>query len=45
MLVGRLRSKIEENPRAPALIRTQRGVGYVLTAEVETALRAPASAS
>ena len=45
VLVGRLRSKIEENPRAPALIRTQRGVGYVLTAEVETAPRAPASAS
>lgn len=44
VLVGRLRSKIEENPRVPALIRTQRGVGYVLTAEVETAPRAPAPA-
>ncbi|SFJ09000.1 response regulator transcription factor [Albimonas pacifica] len=43
VLVGRLRSKIEENPRAPALIRTQRGVGYVLTAEVETAPRAAAA--
>lgn len=42
VLVGRLRSKIEENPKAPVLIRTQRGVGYVLTAEVETLPRAAA---
>ncbi len=39
VLVGRLRSKIEANPRAPALIRTQRGVGYVLVADVRTAPR------
>lgn len=35
VLVGRLRSKIEDNPRDPALIRTERGVGYVLAASVK----------
>ena len=30
----RLRRKVEEDPRAPRLIRTERGVGYVLDAEV-----------
>lgn len=34
MLVGRLRSKIEENPRSPRLLRTERGVGYVFAADV-----------
>ncbi|MEM8570213.1 MAG: response regulator transcription factor [Pseudomonadota bacterium] len=34
MLVGRLRSKIEKNPKQPELLRTQRGVGYVFAAEV-----------
>jgi len=35
MLVGRLRSKIEDAPKDPALIRTARGVGYVLACPVE----------
>ncbi|MGY6548172.1 MAG: response regulator transcription factor [Roseinatronobacter sp.] len=30
MLIGRLRSKIEDNPKDPTLIRTARGLGYVL---------------
>ncbi len=33
-LVGRLRKKIEPDPDQPRLIKTVRGVGYVLTAEV-----------
>ncbi len=36
MLIGRLRSKIEDNPKDPALIRTARGIGYVLSCRVET---------
>ncbi|MFV2034166.1 MAG: response regulator transcription factor [Halocynthiibacter sp.] len=35
VLVGRLRSKIEPNPKAPQIIRTERGVGYVLACEVQ----------
>ncbi|SDW68201.1 response regulator transcription factor [Roseicitreum antarcticum] len=35
MLVGRLRGKIEETPKEPALIRTARGVGYVLACSVK----------
>ncbi len=31
VLVGRLRRKIEENPKAPRLITTVHGVGYVFT--------------
>lgn len=34
--VLRLRRKLETNPSAPRLIRTQRGYGYVLTVPVET---------
>lgn len=34
--VGRLRSKIEENPKRPKMLRTQRGVGYVFAVDVET---------
>lgn len=35
VLVGRLRAKIEENPKEPALIRTARGIGYVLAVPVQ----------
>lgn len=33
--VGRLRKKIEENPKSPELIKTVRGVGYIFTPKVE----------
>jgi len=33
--VGRLRRKMEADPRAPTLIVTERGAGYVFKAEVE----------
>jgi two-component system, OmpR family, response regulator len=36
VLVLRLRRKIEPNPSKPALIRTERGAGYVFDADVET---------
>jgi DNA-binding response OmpR family regulator len=39
VLVGRLRSKIEKNPKKPELIKTVRGTGYVLAATVERAER------
>jgi two-component system, OmpR family, response regulator len=35
VLVGRLRKKIEADPKLPKLIVTERGAGYVLKAEVE----------
>jgi two-component system OmpR family response regulator len=34
VLVGRLRSKIEANPKDPTMLRTERGVGYVLAVDV-----------
>jgi two-component system OmpR family response regulator len=34
VLVGRLRSKIEVNPKTPELLRTERGVGYVFAVDV-----------
>ncbi|WP_041794866.1 response regulator [Pararhodospirillum photometricum] len=34
VLILRLRRKIESNPQAPTLIRTERGVGYVFDVEV-----------
>jgi two-component system, OmpR family, response regulator len=40
VLIGRLRSKIEVNPKEPAVIRTVRGGGYVFSAAV-TAVEAP----
>lgn len=36
MLIGRLRSKIEDNPKDPVLIRTARGIGYALACQVES---------
>ncbi|WP_116132713.1 response regulator [Tropicimonas sp. IMCC34043] len=35
VLILRLRRKIEPNPRAPQIIRTERGAGYVLDADVK----------
>ena len=35
VLVGKLRQKIETNPKNPSLIKTERGVGYLLSADVE----------
>ncbi|WGW06005.1 response regulator transcription factor [Tropicibacter oceani] len=34
VLVGRLRSKIEADPKTPEMIRTERGVGYVFAVDV-----------
>jgi DNA-binding response OmpR family regulator len=36
VLVGRLRRKIESDPKKPALIVTERGAGYVFRSDVET---------
>jgi two-component system, OmpR family, response regulator len=36
VLVGRLRAKIEKDPKNPDMLRTERGVGYVLAADVVT---------
>ncbi len=34
VLVGRLRSKIEANPKDPRILKTERGVGYVFAVDV-----------
>ena len=34
--VGRLRTKIENNPKKPEMLRTQRGIGYVFAVDVVT---------
>ena len=39
MLVRRLRQKIENDPRRPALIKTIRGIGYLLATEVSRSAR------
>lgn len=36
VLVGRLRSKIEQTPKDPRMLRTERGTGYVFAVDVET---------
>ncbi len=36
VLVGRLRAKIEANPKHPEMLRTERGVGYVFAVDVAT---------
>lgn len=36
VLVGRLRSKIEANPKDPQILKTERGVGYVFAVDVTT---------
>ena len=35
VLIGKLRKKIEEDPKNPTLIKTIRGVGYKFTARVK----------
>jgi len=35
VLVGRLRGKIEDNPKSPKMLRTERGLGYVFAVDVE----------
>ncbi len=35
VLVGKLRQKIETDPKSPSLIKTERGVGYLFSADVE----------
>lgn len=35
VLVGKLRQKIETDPKSPSLIKTERGVGYLLAADAE----------
>ncbi len=35
VLVGRLRHKIEANPKDPSILKTERGVGYVFAADVD----------
>jgi DNA-binding response OmpR family regulator len=39
VLVGKLRRKLESDPHAPRLIKTVRGVGYILTATVSFATK------
>jgi two-component system, OmpR family, response regulator len=34
VLVGRLRSKIERNPKDPQILKTERGIGYVFATDV-----------
>ena len=34
VLVGRLRNKIEANPKEPQILKTERGVGYIFAADV-----------
>ena len=36
ILIHQLRTKIEDDPKNPTLIRTVRGAGYVLAAEVSS---------
>lgn len=46
LLVSRLRHKLEDDPRAPRLIRTVRGIGYLFAAlDAEPALGLPATVS
>ena len=35
VLVGRLRSKIEHNPKVPELLKTERGIGYIFAVDVD----------
>ncbi|MFC4346849.1 response regulator [Kordiimonas lipolytica] len=39
--IRRLRSKVEENPAAPSLIKTVRGEGYMLAVRVENGVQVP----
>lgn len=35
VLVGRLRAKIEANPKQPVMLKTQRGIGYIFSTDVD----------
>ncbi|MCH8036867.1 MAG: response regulator transcription factor [Proteobacteria bacterium] len=35
VLIGKLRQKIEPDPKKPSLIKTERGIGYILSVPVE----------
>ena len=35
VLIGKLRQKIEPDPKSPTLIKTERGVGYIFSVPVE----------
>jgi DNA-binding response OmpR family regulator len=35
VLIGKLRQKIEPDPKRPSLIKTERGVGYLLSVDVD----------
>jgi DNA-binding response OmpR family regulator len=35
VLIGKLRQKIEPDPKSPSLIKTERGIGYIFSAPVE----------
>lgn len=37
VLVGRLRNKIENNPKDPQILKTERGIGYVFAVDVAVA--------
>jgi two-component system OmpR family response regulator len=37
--IGRLRKKLKDDPRTPALIKTVRGVGYMFCGNVEHATK------
>ena len=35
VMIGRLRNKIEDQPKTPQLLKTERGVGYIFSVDVE----------
>ena len=35
VMIGRLRNKIEDEPKTPQLLKTERGVGYIFSVDVE----------
>ncbi len=37
VLIGKLRQKIEPDPKTPSLIKTERGIGYIFSVPVALA--------